>query len=227
MRGPWPTTPRQPSVGPGWRTVAVGALVALVALAGCGDTPSAPATGRHPHAVHRTSAAGHHRSTKPTPSHSAASPTRAPARPPGSGARVARAALGRLVVRPRPVGTRGYLREAFGTDWVDTDHNGCNQRDDVLLRDAVPGSTRVAQQDACDHDVLAGTWHDPYTGRTLRFTDLKELSQAEAIQIDHVVPLAEAWVSGAAGWSTDRVRRSADDLHAAAGRRRSDQHEQG
>ncbi len=105
------------------------------------------------------------------------------------------------------------MRDAFGSDWVDTDHNGCNQRDDVLLRDSVPGTTKVAQQGACDHDVLAGTWHDPYTGRILRFTDLKDLSQAEAIQIDHVVPLAEAWVSGAAGWSHDRREAFANDLH--------------
>jgi hypothetical protein len=117
------------------------------------------------------------------------------------------------VVRPRPQGTRGYVRDAFGSDWIDTDHNGCNQRDDVLLRDAVPGTVKVAQQDACDHDVLAGTWHDPYTGRTLTFTDLKDLRQAEAIQIDHVVPLAEAWVSGAAGWTTDRRELFANDLH--------------
>ena len=33
----------------------------------------------------------------------------------------------------------------------------------------VPGDRRGSRrQDACDHDVLAGTWHDPYTGRTLR-----------------------------------------------------------
>ena len=105
------------------------------------------------------------------------------------------------------------MRDAFGTSWADTDHNGCNQRDDVLLRDSVPGTTTVAQQGSCDHDVLAGTWHDPYTGSTLRFTDLKDLSQAEAIQIDHVVPLAEAWVSGAAGWNDDRREAFANDLH--------------
>ncbi len=121
-------------------------------------------------------------------------------------------ALDRLVVRPRPRGTEGYRRDAFGSDWVDTDHNGCNQRDDVLLRDAVPGTTRVQQQGACDHDVLAGTWHDPYTGHTLRFTDLKDLRQAEAIQIDHVVPLAEAWVSGARRWSRTRREVFANDL---------------
>ncbi|MGA8249017.1 MAG: HNH endonuclease family protein, partial [Nocardioides sp.] len=123
------------------------------------------------------------------------------------------AELGRLVVRPRPQGTEGYVRDAFGSDWVDTDHDGCNQRDDVLLRDAVPGTTTVAQQGACDHDVLAGTWHDPYTGRTLTFTDLKDLHQAEAIQIDHVVPLAEAWVSGADHWTRDRREAFANDLH--------------
>ncbi|MGC4110604.1 MAG: HNH endonuclease family protein [Nocardioides sp.] len=82
----------------------------------------------------------------------------------------------------------------------------------MLLRDAVPGSTRVGQQGGCDHDVLAGTWHDPYTGRTLTFTDLKDLRQAEAIQIDHIVPLAEAWVSGARRWSTSRREAFANDL---------------
>jgi hypothetical protein len=95
---------------------------------------------------------------------------------------------------------------------VDTDDNGCNQRDDVLLRDAVRGTTRVRTQGACDHDVVAGTWHDPYTGRTLTFTDLKDLRQAEAIQIDHVVPLAEAWVSGARRWSRTRRETFANDL---------------
>jgi uncharacterized protein DUF1524 len=121
-------------------------------------------------------------------------------------------ALEALVVEPRPRGTEGYLRDAFGSSWIDTDHDGCNQRDDVLLRDAVPGTTTVGQQGGCDHDVLAGTWHDPYTGRTLTFTDLKDLRQAEAIQIDHVVPLAEAWVSGARRWSRGEREVFANEL---------------
>jgi hypothetical protein len=112
----------------------------------------------------------------------------------------------------RPRGTSDYRRDAFGTFWSDVDGNGCNQRDDVLLRDAEPGTVRVGRQGRCDHDLLAGTWVDPYTGRTLVFDNLKDLHQAEAIQIDHVVPLAEAWVSGARGWSADRRRRFANDL---------------
>lgn len=120
--------------------------------------------------------------------------------------------LAALTVRPRPSGTSGYDRDAFGSSWSDIDGNGCNQRDDVLLRDVEPGTVRVQQQGRCDHDVLAGTWLDPYTGQRLTFTDLKDLSQAQAIQIDHIVPLAEAWVSGAEDWTPDRRRAYANTL---------------
>ncbi len=178
-----------------------------VLLTACDTGSAATVDSPHHPRAHGSSRAASHPGRTPTPR-----PTASPAAVPASAAQ-ARAQLARLVVRPRPQGTRGYVRDAFGSAWVDTDHNGCNQRDDVLLRDSVPDTTKVAQQDACDHDVLAGTWHDPYTGRTLRFTDLKELSQAEAIQIDHVVPLAEAWVSGAEGWNHDRREAFANDLH--------------
>ena len=190
----------------GWHDVPRGlvALVVVAALLGGCDTGQSTVAGHHhrPVAHHRQ----HHQHQHPSP----APPASTGALP--ASAAQGRAELDRLVVRPRPHGTEGYVRDAFGSDWVDTDHDGCNQRDDVLLRDAVPGTTRVQQQGACDHDVLAGTWHDPYTGRTLRFTDLKDLRQAEAIQIDHVVPLAEAWVSGARGWSRDRREVFANDL---------------
>ncbi|QWF23797.1 HNH endonuclease family protein [Nocardioides sp. LMS-CY] len=121
-------------------------------------------------------------------------------------------ALDRLEVGPRSPAGPAYDRAAFGTPWADTDGNGCNQRDDVLLRDAVPGTVTVAQQGRCDHDVLAGSWLDPYTGRRLTFDDLKAPAQAQAIQIDHVVPLAEAWRSGASSWSDARRREYANDL---------------
>ncbi|HET7066008.1 MAG TPA: HNH endonuclease family protein [Nocardioides sp.] len=188
----------------------LGLVAVLLVLAGCGaasssSTPggrSGQPSGRpsgHPghHSGHHS---GGHRHDVP--------PAQAPPR-----ATQARTALDALAVAPRPRGTEGYRRDAFGSSWIDTDHDGCNQRDDVLLRDAVPGSTTVAQQGACDHDVLAGTWHDPYTGRTLTFTDLKDLHQAEAIQIDHVVPLAEAWVSGARRWGRAERESFANDLH--------------
>ncbi len=123
-----------------------------------------------------------------------------------------RAQLTKLRVVPRPGRPADYDRDLFGPRWEDVDGNGCNQRDDVLLRDARPRTVRVVRQGRCPHDVVAGTWVDPYTNAVLRFTDLKDLDQAQAIQIDHVVPLAEAWVSGARAWSPRRRLAFANDL---------------
>jgi hypothetical protein len=106
----------------------------------------------------------------------------------------------------------GYARSAFGNNWIDTDRNGCDQRDDVLLRDGSPGTVMVVSQGACDHDVVAGSWIDPYTGKEIIFNDLKDRAQAQGVQIDHVVPLAEAWVSGAADWTDERRASFANDL---------------
>ncbi len=117
-----------------------------------------------------------------------------------------------LATSARDPHVAAYSRAAFGDSWLDTDGNGCNQRDDVLLRDAVPDTVTVGEQGACDHDVLAGTWIDPYTGATLVFTDLKDPHQAQGVQIDHVVPLAEAWRSGADRWPDARRRAFANDL---------------
>ena len=174
------------------RTAVAALLAACGGLAGCSSAPESVPPSATP-SMHVLSA---------TPS--------IPAAPVGSEAE-ARAQLRALRVAPRRPPT-GYERDAFGSPWLDVDGNGCNQRDDVLLRDAVPGTARYAQQGRCDHDVLAGTWVDPYTGRTMVFTDLKDLSQAEAIQIDHLVPLAEAWASGASRWSEDRRKQFANDL---------------
>jgi len=108
---------------------------------------------------------------------------------------------------------RGYQRADFGNSWLDTDGNGCNQRDDVLLRDALPDRELVVTtQGGCDHDVLAGTWLDPYTGQELTFTDLKDRTQSQAIQIDHVVSLSDAWATGAWAWTPQERIEFANDL---------------
>jgi hypothetical protein len=121
------------------------------------------------------------------------------------------AKLGALSLAPR-LHRSDYDRDAFGTSWRDTDHNGCNQRDDVLVRDAIPGTVRTAEQGSCDHDVRAGSWLDPYTGRRIDLTDAKEPAQAQAVQIDHVVPLSEAWSSGAWAWTAERRVDFANEL---------------
>lgn len=123
----------------------------------------------------------------------------------------ARKDLDGLAVVPRPPFDPGYSRAAFGDAWTDTDRNGCNQRDDVLLRDLVASRPhRVQRQGSCDHDVLAGTWVDPYTGREITLTDAK--AQSEEVQIDHIVALSVAWRYGAGGWTDARRLAFANDL---------------
>jgi hypothetical protein len=95
-----------------------------------------------------------------------------------------------------------YERDAFGSRWKDIDRNGCGQRNDVLARDL----TGVRRQGDCV--VLSGTLTDPYTGQRVSFSK----SRATEVQVDHIVPLADAWRSGAWAWTDERRERFANDL---------------
>jgi hypothetical protein len=98
----------------------------------------------------------------------------------------------------------GYSREAFGPRWADVDRNGCDTRDDVLNRDLVAKVWRPGTHQCV---VIAGVLRDPYTGRRLAFAK----ARAEAVQIDHVVSLSDAWQKGAAQWDDTRRRAFAND----------------
>lgn len=52
--------------------------------------------------------------------------------------------------------------------------------------------------------VTSGLWNDPYTGT--------QVYNADKIDVDHVVPLKEAWQSGAWRWSQSARRAYANDL---------------
>jgi hypothetical protein len=93
----------------------------------------------------------------------------------------------------------------FGPAWSDVDRNGCDQRNDVLHRDLADIEVREGTHECV---VVAGVLDDPYTGQTVTF--LK--ADAAEVPIDHVVPLAAAWVQGAAEWTTDQRTAFANDL---------------
>jgi hypothetical protein len=93
----------------------------------------------------------------------------------------------------------------FGPAWADVDHNGCDQRNDVLHRDLTQVRVREGTHDCV---VVAGVLDDPYTGKTLSFTK----ADAAEVPIDHVVPLAAAWAQGAASWPADERKAFANDL---------------
>jgi hypothetical protein len=115
------------------------------------------------------------------------------------------AALGSLEVKGRAPKT-GYDRDQFGQPWADTDHNGCDTRNDILGRD-LTGETFKPDTHNCV--VLTGTLPEPYSGRTVQFQ--RGPGTGEALQIDHVVALSDAWQKGAQGLDASRREIFAND----------------
>ena len=137
-------------------------------------------------------------------SHSTAPETREQTLASPSSPAIQSSLLDALTVRPDgPMA--GYDRARFGVPWKDTDHNGCDQRNDVLVHDA--GSVAKDERRPCQ--VVAISLTDPYTGETLiKLSD---------IQIDHVVSLGAAWRAGAAGWTdTQRELYATDERNLLA-----------
>ena len=101
----------------------------------------------------------------------------------------------------------GYDRSLFGQAWKDTDRNGCDQRNDVLGRDLTGVAHEVGTHDCV---VLTGALADPYSGTTIAFT--RGQATSNAVQIDHVVALADAWQKGAQQWDAATRESFANDL---------------
>ncbi|MGW1411002.1 HNH endonuclease family protein [Streptomyces sp. NPDC002403] len=102
-----------------------------------------------------------------------------------------------------PAGTEdrtGYERNSFRL-WVDADKDGCDTRKEVLIAEAVKAPEQGAR---C---ALSG-------GEWLSYYDEVTVTAATKLDIDHVVPLAEAWDSGASTWTAERREQYANDLGA-------------
>lgn len=93
--------------------------------------------------------------------------------------------------RTRDLKIPKYRRlEQFGR-WINDPEDGTcyNTRALVLIRDS-DKEVSFADNNRCN--VLTGSWHDDYTGSSF--------SKREDIQIDHLVALKNAYVSGAYRW---------------------------
>ena len=77
----------------------------------------------------------------------------------------------------------GYNRSAF-RHWIDADKDGCNTRAEVLIEEAIV-KPKVGKNCA----LSGGKWRSQY--------DKLVTTNSGALDIDHLVPLAEAWRSGA------------------------------
>ncbi|MEU3280692.1 HNH endonuclease family protein [Streptomyces antibioticus] len=121
-------------------------------------------------------------------------PTASAAFPTPVSAATARSYLSQLTVATE--NRTGYDRDLFN-HWI-TISGTCNTRETVLKRDG----SNVVTNSACT--ATSGSWYSPYDGATW--------TAASDLDIDHVVPLAEAWDSGAGGWSSTTRRNFANDL---------------
>jgi hypothetical protein len=88
----------------------------------------------------------------------------------------------------------GYQRELFG-GW--TTNGGCTTRQSVLIAE-----DRATPPSGCQ--IQRGRWNSLYDGQTV--------SDASSLDIDHMVPLEQAYVSGASRWSAGTRHRYANDL---------------
>jgi hypothetical protein len=117
----------------------------------------------------------------------------------------AASALADLPVKGRAPKT-GYDRDVFGPAWADVDHDGCDQRNQVLGRDMKGETFKPGTHDCV---VLTGTLNDPYTGKRIEFA--RGQGTSEKVQIDHVVALSDAWQKGAQQLDDDNRRNLGND----------------
>ena len=112
----------------------------------------------------------------------------------------ATALVERLVVAEPDPAAPPYVRDLFdGGGWAYDPTTGCNTRERVLIEES---SVPPTVDDRCRS--TGGRWRSPYDGL--------ETGDPADLEIDHLVPLADAWRAGAWRWSSDLRLAFANDL---------------
>ncbi|MBT6400137.1 MAG: DUF1524 domain-containing protein [Verrucomicrobia bacterium] len=92
----------------------------------------------------------------------------------------------------------GYNRDLF-RHWVDADGDGCDTRDEVLIAESL---TQVVIGSGCS--LSGGEWFSAFDGAVA--------TNSSSFDVDHFVPLKEAWDSGAFEWDSATRQSFANDL---------------
>lgn len=109
-------------------------------------------------------------------------------------------ASGNTTETPTPDEPTGYNRNDYMTSWLDASGNCRNTRHEVLARQSLVPPT--FSDNGCT--LIAGLWWDPFTAQ--------EFTNPSDLDIDHMVPLAEAHISGAWQWPSEQKRAYTNDL---------------
>ncbi|MCY4380894.1 MAG: HNH endonuclease [Proteobacteria bacterium] len=94
-----------------------------------------------------------------------------------------------------------YNRKDWGSGWVDEDSDCQDTRAEVLIAESRVAVTFRSKKDCV---VDTGEWLCPFTGRTFY--------RASDLDVDHIVPLKEAHLSGGYQWSRAKKKKYANDL---------------
>ena len=100
---------------------------------------------------------------------------------------------------PQP-STPEYDRSAW-PHWIDADGDCQNTRHELLIRESLEP---VSYKERRPCKVSGGLWRDAYSGELIESPD--------KLDVDHLVPLAEAHRSGGFAWPASKRRAFANDM---------------
>lgn len=103
-------------------------------------------------------------------------------------------------IEPEFTGKPCERAKNFGS-WIDADRDGENTREEVLIAESLVPAIRDSKG-----KVVVGLWVGPYAGFVTR--------NPSSLDIDHMVPLCEAYESGAHAWEKARRKEFGNSLTA-------------
>ena len=109
-----------------------------------------------------------------------------------------------ITVAERPADIPDYDRDDWD-HWNDADRDCQDTRQEVLIAES---SVSIVYTDDRECRVASGSWTDPYTGDAVE--------DPSKLDVDHMVPLANAHASGGHAWSEDRKELYANSLRYPA-----------
>ncbi|MCL2085662.1 HNH endonuclease family protein [Candidatus Saccharibacteria bacterium] len=111
--------------------------------------------------------------------------------------KTAKTNLSNLGIRADDFAPPEAYKDANMPSWNDSDRNGCNTREDMLIRDMF--AVKLNKDNECR--ITNGKLYDYYIGETILWDN--NISGG-GIDVDHIVSKSDAWSSNGYGWERTR-----------------------